>query len=75
MEVVSKIIGIALLIGVVVVIATFALQYFWAWLMPEILPRFVEEGYITSELKFWEAFWLSTMMSLIGFKSSSSSSK
>lgn len=75
MEAIIKILGIAIIVAALVALGAAALQYFWAWLVPEIFPRFVEEGWITSELRFWEAFWLSTFVGLIGLRSSSSSSK
>jgi hypothetical protein len=67
----SKIIGAIGAIIAVVVLLTLLLQYLWAWLIPELFPMVVEKNYITSEIEFWEAFWIATLVSLLGFNKSS----
>lgn len=67
----SKIIGAIGAIIAVVVLLTLLLQYLWAWLIPELFPMVVEKNYITSEIEFWEDFWIATLVSLLGFNKSS----
>lgn len=48
-------------------------QLLWSYIIPKVFPRFVEEGWIASEISYWVAFWFSLLPSLLGFRSSSSS--
>ena len=59
----------------VVIIFGFPLltQLLWSYIIPNVFPRFVEEGWIASEISYWVAFWFSFFISLLGFRYSSSS--
>lgn len=62
----SSLAGVAFVVFLIFLTALVT-QWLWSWLVPELLPRFVEEGYIAKRISLGTAFFMGIFFNLIGF--------
>ncbi|GIX06797.1 MAG: hypothetical protein KatS3mg115_1200 [Candidatus Poribacteria bacterium] len=58
--------GLSLMVaGLVLILALFLIKWLWAWTVPDLLPRAVEEGYVARDISWWTAAKLALFLAVL----------